>query len=163
MKTTTPLASAERIHADHTTVKHLGHWTEATAYEIRARRSSVVLDLRSPGIDWQEPVTVRTDLSGSVLKLLLPDDVVVDAWDLAWSGRGRVKDAYTGSGTEDGDTAARRLVLSGTTADGEIRVHRGGVAQLSAMCSRAYLRDLRRAHRDGDLPTVDDPARVAVR
>ncbi|SEO91602.1 hypothetical protein [Actinacidiphila rubida] len=160
METTTPLTSAERIHADHTTVKHLGHWTEATAFEIRARRSSVVLDLRSPGIDWQEPVTIRADLSGCVLKLLLPDDVTVDHWDLAWTGRGKVKDAYA---TPDGGKGARRLVLSGTAADGEIRLHRGGVAQLSAMCSRAYLRDLRRAHRDGDLPTVDDPARAAVR
>lgn len=158
MKTTTPLVSAERIHADHTTVKHLGNWTEATAFEVRARRSSVVLDLRSPRIDWDRPVAVRADLAGAVVKLLLPDDVAVDHWDLAWTGRGKVKDGSAAPGD-----ATRRLVLSGTVADGEIRIHRGGVAQLSAMCSRAYLQDLRRAHREGELPTVDDPARDSAR
>ena len=43
----------------------------------------------------------------------------------------------------------------------EVRVQRGGVAILTAMCSREYLRDLRLAHRTGGHPTVDDPARIA--
>jgi len=71
-------------------------------------------------------------------------------------GRGRVKDA-------EGRTAAggRRIVLTGQLRHGEIRVHRGGIAQLSAMFSREYLADLRRAHAEGGFPTVDDPARTA--
>jgi hypothetical protein len=34
------------------------------------------------------------------------------------------------------------------------------VAQLSAMFSREYLADLRRAHAERGFPTVDDPART---
>ncbi|MFC5911803.1 hypothetical protein [Streptacidiphilus monticola] len=154
MTTATPLESAERIHADHTTVKHLGHWTEATAFDVRARRAGVVLDLRSPLIRWDEPVTVDLRLTGATVTLLLPEDVAVDQWGLAWSGRGRVKDAQ-GADTSTG----RRLRLAGTARHGEVRVLRGGSAQLAAMCSRAYLDDLRRAHREGGFPTVDDPAR----
>ncbi|MBY8882875.1 hypothetical protein [Actinacidiphila acidipaludis] len=168
MTTTTQLVSAERIHADHATIKHLGNWTDATAFDVRARRASVVLDLRSPGIGWDEPVTVHTTLANAVLTLLLPEDVTVDHWDLTWTGRGKVKDAGATPAGASGKHAApgngeRRLRLSGTAAHGEIRVQRGGVAQLAAMCSRAYLRDLRGAHREGRLPTVDDPAREAVR
>jgi hypothetical protein len=44
---------------------------------------------------------------------------------------------------------------------GEIRVHRGGIAQLSAMFSREYWADLRRAHKEGGFPAVDDPTRTA--
>jgi hypothetical protein len=43
----------------------------------------------------------------------------------------------------------------------EIRVHRSGVAILSALFSRAYLTDLRRAHRERGFPGVDDPTRTA--
>jgi hypothetical protein len=80
---------------------------------------------------------------------------VVDDWDLRRLGRGRVKDA-------EGRAAAggRRIVLTGQLRHGEVRVHRGGIAQLSAMFSREYLADLRRAHADGTFPTVDDPART---
>ncbi|MER6075037.1 hypothetical protein ABT187_40770 [Streptomyces sp. NPDC001817] len=152
MTTATPLDSAERIHADHAPVKHLGHWTEATEFDVRARRATVVLDLRSPQISWDEPVTVNLELVTAVLTLLLPDAVTVDSWDLAFTGRGRVKDAQPGTGRS-------RLRLVGAVTDGEIRLRRGGTAQLTAMCSRAYLDDLRRAHRDGALPTVDDPTR----
>jgi len=35
------------------------------------------------------------------------------------------------------------------------------MAMLSAMFSRAYWDDLRRAHKEGGFPTVDDPARTA--
>jgi hypothetical protein len=133
-------------------VKHLGHWTEATEFDVRARRATVVLDLRSQRINWAEPVTVRPALAFATLTLLLPEDVAVDDWDLAFTGRGRVKDAQPGTGPA-------RLRLAGTVADGEIRIRRGGSAQLTAMCSRAYLDDLRRAHRDGGVPTVDDPTR----
>jgi hypothetical protein len=70
--------------------------------------------------------------------------------------------------------AGRRIVVTGTMRRSEIRVHRSGVAILSAMFSRAYLADLRRAHRErgwstddvlspaesADI-TVDDPTRSA--
>jgi hypothetical protein len=40
-------------------------------------------------------------------------------------------------------------------------VHSGGIAQLTAMGSREYLADARRAHARGGVPTLDDPARGA--
>ena len=38
-------------------------------------------------------------------------------------------------------------------------MHRGGMAALSAMFSRAFVQDLRRARKNGGYPTVDDPTR----
>jgi hypothetical protein len=35
------------------------------------------------------------------------------------------------------------------------------MATLSAMFSRAYVQDLRRARKNGSYPTVDDPTRAA--
>jgi len=43
----------------------------------------------------------------------------------------------------------------------EVRVHRRGVAILSAMCSREYLADALQARREGRYPTIDDPSRSA--
>jgi hypothetical protein len=45
---------------------------------------------------------------------------------------------------------------------GEIRVHRHGAAVLSAMFSREFVADLRRARREGRVPTVADPAHAAA-
>jgi hypothetical protein len=39
-------------------------------------------------------------------------------------------------------------------------VHRGGIAILSAMFSRAFIQDLRQARKNGGYPTVDDPTRA---
>jgi hypothetical protein len=39
-----------RVHADHRSVKHFGHWTRASHFEVRARRGYALLDLRSPRI-----------------------------------------------------------------------------------------------------------------
>ncbi|MGW5124225.1 hypothetical protein ACWEQ7_09235 [Streptomyces sp. NPDC004069] len=156
MTTPTRLASAERIHADHATVKHLGHWTEATEFDVHARHATVVLDLRSPYLAWDEPLTMDLRLVRGAITLLLPDEVAVDRRDLAFARRGRVKDAQPAAGPA-------RLRLVGTVSDGEIRIRRGGSAQLTAMCSRGYLDDLRRAHREGGLPTVDDPTRERTR
>ena len=39
-------------------------------------------------------------------------------------------------------------------------MHRGGIAILSAMFSRAFVQDLRQARKNGVYPTVDDPART---
>jgi hypothetical protein len=48
--------------------------------------------------------------------------------------------------------------LTGRVRTGEVRVASGGIARLSAMASREYLADARRAHAEGGMPTVDDPA-----
>jgi len=58
-------------------------------------------------------------------------------------------------------SAGRRVRLTGHIRHGEVRVLSGGIAQLSAICSREFLADARRAHAGGRLPTVDDPARGA--
>lgn len=144
-----------RIAANYEVTKRLGNWTTAREFQVRAHRGHAVLDLRSPHIE-DGDVTVDVELDHAMLKLLLPDGAVVDDWDLQRQGRGKVKDAE-GRGAAGG----RRIVLTGQLRHGEIRVHRGGIAQLSAMFSREYLADLRRAHAEGGFPTVDDPARTA--
>jgi hypothetical protein len=156
MNTThTASAGPVRIAANYQVTKRLGNWTTAREFQVRAHRGHAVLDLRSPHIEAGE-ITVDVDLDHAMLKLLVPDGTVVDDWDLRRLGRGPVKDAE-GRNATDG----RRVVLTGQLRHGEIRVHRGGIAQLSAMFSREYIADLRRAHRERRFPTVDDPARTA--
>jgi|SRR5579859_4948055 len=151
---TTPSAPV-RIAANYGMTKRLGHWTTAREFQVRAHRGHTVLDLRSPRIEAGE-IRVDVELDHAMLKLLVPDGAIIDDWDLRRLGRGRVKDA------EGRDAAGgRRIVLTGQLRHSEIRVRRGGIAQLSAMFSREYLADLRRAHADGTFPTVDDPARTA--
>jgi hypothetical protein len=135
--------------------KRLGNWTTAREFQVRGHRGHAVLDLRSPHIE-DGDITVDVELDHAMLKLLVPDGAVVEDWDLRRLGRGRVKDAE-GRNAADG----RRIVLSGQLRHGEVRIRRGGVAQLSAMFSREYLADLRRARREHGFPTVDDPARTA--
>jgi hypothetical protein len=148
-------AAPVRIPANHAVTKRLGNWTTARQFQVRAHRGSAVLDLRSPQIPAGD-IVIEVDLDHAMLKLLVAGDAVLDDWDLRRIGRGRVKDA------ERPDTpGGRRIVVTGQMRRGEIRVHRGGIAQLSAMFSRAYWADLRRAHREGGFPTVDDPTRTA--
>ncbi|MEU6771776.1 hypothetical protein [Streptomyces sp. NPDC046759] len=151
-------AATERIHADHTVTKRLGNWTRAGHVQVRARRGLAVIDLRSP--DLPDDLELRLELQRATVKLLVPDDAVVDHWDLHWTARGKVKDAQGGTAGKHLPATARRIRLTGAATDSEVRVHRGGTAILSAMCSRAYLEDLRRAHATGGHPTVDDPARA---
>jgi len=149
------MSLTERIHSDHDLVKHLGNWTEAGRFEVKARHGAAVLDLRSP--DLPDDVEIHLDLDRAMVKLLVADDTAVDHWNLTWTARGKIKDSRPAS---SGDTAAgRRIRLSGSATDSEIRVHRGGIAILSAMFSRAYVQDLRRAHKSGGVPTIDDPSR----
>ena len=148
------ITATERIHADHTVSKHLGNWTRANHIEVQARRGAAVIDLRSP--DLPEEVEIRLDLHCAMVKLLVADDVTVSHWDLHWTGKGKVKDSRRPS-----TGGARAVRLIGSAVDSEVRVHRGGIAILSAMCSRAYLQDLGHAHATGDVPTVDDPARTS--
>lgn len=153
--TAAPTAPVERIQADHTVTKRFGHWTRADRVEVRARSGCVVLDLRSPEIP--DDLEIRLDLQRALLKVLVPDGTTVDHWDLRWTAKGKIKDGQAPA-EEPGE---RRVRLVGAANDSEIRVHRGGVAVLSAMFSREYLRDLRRAHASGGRPTIDDPARAA--
>jgi hypothetical protein len=73
--------------------KRLGNWTTARAFQVRARRSQVVIDLRSPQIPVGD-IGLDLDLDHSTIKLLVAEDSVIDQWDLAWTGRGKVKQAY---------------------------------------------------------------------
>ena len=145
---------AERLHVDHAVAKRLGRWTSASQFDARVRSGVLVLDLRSP--DVKGDIEVRLDLRRSTLKLLLADGDQVDHWDLDWTGRGQVKDDQRPAGP-----GGRRVRLAGHADNSEIRVHRGGMAALSAMFSRAFAQDLRQARKNGGYPTVDDPARAA--
>ncbi len=147
--------TTERVHADHTVTKRLGHWTDSGHVEVRARSGAVVLDLRSPNLP--DEIEIHLQLRRAMVKLLVPEDATVDHWDLSLPAKGRVKDAH--GATAPGGATPRRIRLTGLAEDSEIRIHRGGVAALSAMCSREYLRDLRAAHKAGRYPSVDDPAR----
>ena len=142
----------ERIHVDHSTISRLGHWTSATAFEVRSRKGKAVLDLRSPQITGD--LDLDLELERTALVLLLPDDASIDQWDLHFEGKGRIKD------DQQPTAATRRIRLRGAAADSQIRVRRAGSAQLTAMLSKDYLADVRRAHRTGTFPTVDDPARA---
>jgi len=147
---------AIRVAANNAVTKRLGHWTTERRFEVRAHRGVAVVDLRSPRIPAGD-IEVEVDLQHAVLKLLVADDAVIDDWDLRRTDRSKVKD---GAGTAV-TVPGRRIVVTGTMRHGEIRVHRSGVAILSAMFSRAYLTDLRRAQRERGFPTVDDPTRTA--
>src|SRR6266540_2527227 len=102
--------------------KHLGKWTTARTFQVRARRGAVVIDLRSPDIA-EGDVEVAVDVDRGMVKLLLPADAPVDQWDLHWTGRGKIKD-WEGATARGG----RRVRITGHVRDGEIRIHRGGMA-----------------------------------
>ncbi len=72
---------------------------------------------------------------------------------LRWTGRGRVKDF-----ARPKDAAGRVIRLIGSSNRSEFRVHRAGIAVLSAMFSREFFEDARGANREGTHPTVADPA-----
>ena len=152
---TTALATSAgpvRVPAHRTVTKRLGHWTSEREFDVRAHRGHATVDLRSPRIPAGD-ITLSLDLDHASLTLLVPDGAVLDDWGLRRSGRGKVKDAE-GPGTPGG----RRIVLSGQLRSSEIRVRRGGLALLTAMCSREFVADARQARREGRHPTVHDPA-----
>lgn len=141
------------VRAHSAVAKRLGHWTDQREFDVRASRGTVVLDLRSAQIPAGD-IAVSLDVDHAVVKLLVRDGDLIEHEDVRRIGRCRVKD-WTGSGTADG----RRIVLTGELRNAEVRVHRGGIAILSAMCSREYLADARQAWREGRFPTIDDPSR----
>jgi len=142
------------VRAHGRLVKKLGHWTTARQFDVRASRGVVVLDLRSPQLAADGAIEVSLDIDHATVKLLVPDGAGIDDGNVRRIGRCRVTD-WTGVSTDGG----RRIVLTGEMRRAEIRVHRGGVAILSAMCSRAYLADALRARREGRYPAIDDPTR----
>ncbi|HEV2370553.1 MAG TPA: hypothetical protein VGS19_00160 [Streptosporangiaceae bacterium] len=148
--------SPVQIHADHGSQKRLGNWTTARAFEVRARHGGVVIDLRSPQIP-DGDIELHLDLDHATVKLLVAEETVIDQWDLAWTGRGKVKQTYHHNPSGCG----RRIRLSGQVRRGEVRVQSSGIARLSAMASRHYLADARRAHTDGGTSALDDQARGA--
>jgi hypothetical protein len=135
----TPDEETAAIRAHHRVVQKLGHWTTVRGFDVRASRGSVLLDLRSPRIAAGD-IEIRLDIDHATVKLLVPDGAIVDHDEVRRIGRGRVKD-WTGTSAAGG----RRIVLLGELRHAEVRLHRGGVAILSAMCSRAYLADARQA------------------
>ncbi|WP_327089111.1 hypothetical protein OIE66_00370 [Nonomuraea sp. NBC_01738] len=142
--------ATERVEAFYTATKKLGRWTEARDLDLRARRGFAVLDLR--GIDGD--VELHLDTERSAVKLLVPEHAVIDQRDLHVAGRrSRVKDWHRPE-----QQTGPRIHLTGAIRDGELRVHRGGVAILSAMFSRDFLTDCRDAHRTGAPLTVLDPS-----
>ncbi|MEU9020789.1 hypothetical protein [Actinomadura sp. NPDC048394] len=149
--TTADRTAAERVHAYYGAVKKLGHWTDARRFEVRARRASAVLDLRSPHIP-DGDIEIEVGIDHSMVKLLVPQDAEIDHWDLRYTGRGRVKD-WTG---ENG--GGRRIRITGEIKHGEMRVHRGGVATLSALFTKEFVQDARRARREGTTPVIADPS-----
>jgi hypothetical protein len=98
-----------------------------------------------------QPITVMVDAvraltlgPHSTVKLLVPDGATIDHDDLRRVGRGRVKD-WTGTEQPGG----RRIRLVGELRNGEVRVHRGGVAILQLLVR--HRAEVRRAHEAGRL------------
>ncbi len=150
----TPQTVTETVHvqAHYSTNRKLGHWTTGRRFEVRAMRSAVVLDLRSAQIP-QGDIEIELLADHSMIKLLVPDDAVVDAWALDIVGRGRVKD-----GPFEPTPTSRRIIVTGQLRHAEIRVRRSGLAVLAAMFTREAVADFRRANKEGTIPTVIDPA-----
>jgi len=145
-----------RIHVDHGSQKRLGQWTTTRDVEVRSRYGRAVIDLRSPHIPGGD-IQVSLDLDRSAVTLLVSGDAVIDQRDLAWTGRGKVKQTFHHPAAAPG----RTIRLTGHVRHGEVRVYSGGIAQLSVICSREFFADARRAHAAGRTPTLDDPARDA--
>jgi hypothetical protein len=144
-----------QVQAHYSAVRKLGHWTTDRRVTVRATRGHVTLDLRSPRIPAGD-IEIELTADRSMLKLLVPDDAIVDHWDLRQVGRCRVKD-----GRFEETSTSRTIRITGELRRGEIRIRRGGVAVLSAMFTREYAEDVLRAHKEGTIPTMDDPVRNA--
>lgn len=134
-----------QIRAHHRVVKHLGDWTTARHFDVRASGGLVVLDLLLPQLEPGE-IEIALDIDHATVKLLVPDGAAIDDDDLRRVGRGRIKD-WTGTAAPGG----RRIKLVGEMRNAEVRVHRGGVALLTLLASRTTRRQVREAHRAGRL------------
>src|SRR5260370_16061226 len=148
----------------------MGPRPPAGRFDVRASRSSVVLELRSPRIEPGD-IEINLDLDHSMVKLLVPDGTIVDDGNLRRVGRcGLVN--WSGS-TERGGRVIR---VVGEIRRSELRINLGGIAIVSAMLTGEYLADMRRAFRDnhisslkemrdgyreGRWTTIEDPGRSA--
>jgi hypothetical protein len=150
MTTTTQPA---RLLIDHDDVKKVGHWTTERAFDVKIRHGAATLDLRSHQIP-DGDVEINVDIDHGMLKLLVPDGATVDSWDVTFVGRGRVKDWQRAEARSDG----RVIRLVGSIRRGEVRINRGGIAVLSAMMTKEFIADARRAHQAGTTPVVADPS-----
>ena len=148
-------AGPVRVPAHRTVTKRLGDWTTEREFEVRAHRGHATVDLRSPRIPAGD-IALSLDLDHASLTLLVPDGAVLDDWGLRRAGRAKVGDSE-GPGIPGG----RRIVLAGEIRSSGIRVRRGGLAVLTAMCSREFVADARQARKEGRHPTVHDPAGLA--
>jgi hypothetical protein len=163
-------ARSTRLVAHKRSVRRLGHWTTGRHIDVLASRGSVILDLRSTVIE-DGDIEVSLDVDHAMVKLLVPDDAVIDDGELRRFGRCGLVD-WGGSGA----TGGRLIRVRGEMRGSELRVNRGGIAIVSAMLTGEYLADLRRAWRDnrigslkdlqeayreGRWTTVEDPGRVA--
>lgn len=142
------------IRAHYSAVKKLGHWTRARRFDVRATRGSVLLDLRSNQIE-DGDIEIHLDIDHAMVKLLVPEGATIDHDELRRVGSGKVKD-WTGTGMP----GERTIRLSGEMRKAEVRVHRGGVAIVSAMLTREYLADLRRAFSEAQITSIDDVRRA---
>ena len=140
---TATTTDTEQLRAHHRSVRKLGAWTNARRFDIRASRSSVVLDLLLPELEPGE-ITIDLDIDRSTVILLVPDGTNVDDDELRRVGRGRVKD-WTGTGSSEG----RTLRLTGEMRNAEVRIHRGGIAILRLLLSSSSRNEVRRARRQG--------------
>jgi hypothetical protein len=143
-ETTSRPTTPQRLRVHNRRARHLGEWTTARHIDVAASGSLVVVDLLLPRID-DGDIEIHLDLNRTTVKLLVPEGAQIDDDDLRRIGRGAVKDR-TGTPSPGG----RRIRLTGEMRGSEVRVHRGGVAVLTLLCS-GRAADVRRAHREGRL------------
>ena len=136
------------------TVTRLGSWTKSQVVDVRVRRGSAVLDLRSPMVVGD--LDVRLSIERGVVTLLVPDDAVIDQWDLDLRGRSKVKQTFH---TQAG--GGRQVRLSGRAERGEVRIHSGGTARLTAIRTRDFLRAARHGRRDRVADILHEPVALA--
>ena len=142
------------IRAHYSAIRKLGHWTEARRFDVKATRGTVLLDLRSNRIEAGD-IEIHLDIDHAIVKLLVPEGATIDHDQLRRVGSGKVKD-WTGAGVP----GERTVHLLGEMRKAEVRVHRGGVAIVSAMLTPEYLADLRRAFREARITSIDDVRRA---
>ncbi len=151
-ETLTPCRTLEtvQIRAQNSATRRLGRWTRARRFDVRAYRSSILLELRSPEIEAGD-IEIALDIDHCMVKLLVPGGAIVDRDDLRHVGRCGYVD--WGGATSAGE---RRIRVVGEMRQSEIRVNRGGIAILAAMMTREYRDDLRRAFRENHVTSLKD-------
>jgi hypothetical protein len=159
-----------KILARKCSIRRMGHWTTARRFDVWAAKSSVILELRSPRIETGD-IEVNLDIDHSMVKLLVPEDAIIDTGELRRVGRCGYVD-WSGAPGHGG----RVIHVVGQMRRSELRINRGGVAIVSAMLTGEYLADLRNAfrtnhitslkevqdaYREGRWTTIEDPGRSA--